>query len=456
MDRIKTLYDEWNSLRPLKEEDEQRLRRKFVLEFNYNSNHIEGNTLTYGQTEMLLLFGKVADAANMKDLEDMKASNVALNMVVEQAKSSYPLTKTFVRQLHETLLREDYAVYRTLPGGQQTSYTVHAGIYKTRANSMITQTGERFDYASPEETPALMADLVNWYREEEQKAELSPIELASQFHYRYIRIHPFEDGNGRIARLLANYILLEHDFPMIVVKSADKDGYLNALSKCDGMVGTVPSEGAHASINQIKPLVEYMAKCLERALVTCIKAAKGQSIEEDEDFVKELRLLEMQKRQDIASQGSKRKFSADEVWNILEFVFFPIIKEFTKTLEATSKVFQFCQTLSSCQISKTQSKEGGLGLGKVDRDRQNSQIQEYVNEAKSMWFNCEMRNPRHPRAVDFTISKSFYIAFFDDNYFVDGILNKNFAYVTYPTEEERKSITSKFKQDILKELREKL
>lgn len=73
-----------------------------------------------------------------------------------------------------------------------------------------------------------------------------------------------------------------------------------------------------------------------------------------------------------------------------------------------------------------------------------------------MWFNCEMRNPRHPRAVDFTISKSFYIAFFDDNYFVDGILNKNFAYVTYPTEEERKSITSKFKQDILKELREKL
>lgn len=336
------------------------MRRKFVLEFNYNSNHIEGNTLTYGQTEMLLLFGKVADAANMKDLEDIKASNVALNMVVEQAKSGYPLTETFVRQLHETLLREDYAVYRTLPGEQQTSYTVHAGIYKTRANSMITQTGERFDYASPEETPALMADLVNWYREEEQKAELSPIELASQFHYRYIRIHPFEDGNGRIARLLANYILLEHEFPMIVVKSADKDGYLNALSKCDGMVGTVPSEGAHASINQIKPFVEYMAKCLERELVTCIKAAKGQSIEEDEDFVKELRLLEMQKRQDIASQGSKRKFSAYEVWNILEFVFFPIIKEFTKTLEATSKVFQFCQTLSSCQTSKTQSKEGGL------------------------------------------------------------------------------------------------
>lgn len=451
MDRIKTLYDEWKGLRPLREEDEQRLRRKFMLEFNYNSNHLEGNTLTYGQTEMLLLFGKVADAANMKDLEDMKASNVALNMVVDQVRKGYPLTETFVRQLHETLLREDYTVYRSLPGGQQTSYTIHAGKYKTRPNSVITQTGERFDYASPEETPALMADLVNWYREEEQKAELSSIELASLFHYRYIRIHPFEDGNGRIARLLVNYILLEHDFPMIVVKSADKDNYLNALSKCDGMVGTAPSEGAHASINQIEPFVEYMTKCLERALATCIKAAKGQSIEEDEDFVKELRLLELQKR-----QGAKRKFSANEVWNILEFVFFPIVKEFTKTLEATANVFLFSQTTSFCQISKTQSKEGGLGLGKVDRDTQPPQIREYVNEAKSVWFDCEIRNPRHPRAVDITIGKSFYIAFFDDHYFVDGILNKNFAYGTYPTAEERKSITSKFKQDILKELREKL
>ena len=221
MATLEQLYTEWKSLQPLKDEDQLRLNQKFMLEFNYNSNHIEGNTLTYGQTELLLLFGKVVDAANMKDLEDMKASNVGLNMMKEQAQSEYPLTETFIRQLHQTILREDYTVYRQLPGGQQTSYVVHAGVYKTRPNSVITRTGERFEYASPEETPALMKDLVQWYNEEEQRGVLSLAELCALFHYRYIRIHPFEDGNGRIARLLVNFILYRHDYPMIVVQSSE-------------------------------------------------------------------------------------------------------------------------------------------------------------------------------------------------------------------------------------------
>ncbi len=148
MTKLEQLYNEWKNLQPLKAEDQLRLNRKFMLEFNYNSNHIEGNTLTYGQTELLLLFDKVVDAANMKDLEDMKASNVGLNMMQNQAASEYPLTETFIRQLHNTLLREDYTVYRRLPGGQTTSYVVHAGQYKTRPNSVITCTGERFEYAS--------------------------------------------------------------------------------------------------------------------------------------------------------------------------------------------------------------------------------------------------------------------------------------------------------------------
>lgn len=456
MGKIEELYQEWQSVQPLKEEDARRLNQKFMLEFNYNSNHIEGNTLTYGQTELLLLFGKVVDAANMKDLEDMKASNVGLNMMQEQAASEYPLTETFIRQLHQTILREDYTVYRQLPGGQQTSYVVHAGIYKTRPNSVITRSGERFEYASPEETPALMTDLVSWYQEEEQKGELTLAELCALFHYRYIRIHPFEDGNGRIARLLVNFILTRHHYPMIVVKSADKENYLNALSTCDGFVGTSPSEGAHADISKITPFVAYIEKCMERALTTCIKAAKGQSIEEDDDFMKELKVLERQKKQDVAAEQSKAKFSADEVWNVLEFVFFPIVREFNKSIDQTADIFKFCQTQSFCQISKTKDWIGGLGLGKVFRNTNNSQIIDFVNHAKSMWFYCELMNPRHPRAVNFEIKKQFYISFFDDHYFVDGILNKNFPYGTYPTEDEKSEIISQFKQSILTELKNKL
>ena len=81
----------------------------------------------------------------------MTASNVALKMVNEEIQfKEMPLSQRFIRTLHRTLLREDYTVYRNLPGGVQTSYIVHAGQYKTRPNSVITRYGDRFDYASPE------------------------------------------------------------------------------------------------------------------------------------------------------------------------------------------------------------------------------------------------------------------------------------------------------------------
>ena len=114
-----------SSLQPLSLKDQDRLSRKFTVEFNYNSNHIEGNTLTYGQTELLLLFGKVAGEAQMKDYEEMKASNVGLKMMIEESlETDKPMTQNFIRILHKTLLR---------------SFMVHAGQYKTRPNSVITR-----------------------------------------------------------------------------------------------------------------------------------------------------------------------------------------------------------------------------------------------------------------------------------------------------------------------------
>lgn len=248
----------WKALQPLSEKDRERLSRRFTVDFNYNSNHIEGNTLTYGQTEILLLFGKVIGEADVRDVQEMVASNVGLKMMKEEAKvKETPLTQSFIRTLHKTLLREDYKVYRDLPGGIQTSYVIHAGQYKTRPNSVITRYGDRFEYASPEETPGLMADLVDWYNQAEQEGKLSPVELAALFHYRYIRIHPFKDGNGRIARLMVNFILTRHDYPMVVVRSRKKSEYLEALHQTDLEVGPVPSDGAHAEINEIRPFLKY-------------------------------------------------------------------------------------------------------------------------------------------------------------------------------------------------------
>ena len=255
---VNKALEAWRALQPLPEKDRDRLSRRFTVDFNYNSNHIEGNTLTYGQTEILLLFGKVIGEADVKDVQEMTASNVGLRMMSEEAAvKEMPLTQNFIRSLHKTLLREDYTVYRDLPGGVQTSYTVHAGIYKTRPNSVITRYGDRFEYASPEETPGLMTDLVDWYNTAEKEGRLSPVELAALFHYRFIRIHPFEDGNGRITRLIMNFILNRHDYPMIVVRSRKKGEYLEALHQTDLSVGPVPVNGAHAQLADIKPFMKY-------------------------------------------------------------------------------------------------------------------------------------------------------------------------------------------------------
>lgn len=260
MKKIEDVMNEWNALQPLSDRDREMLSRRFTIDFNYNSNHIEGNTLTYGQTEILLMFGKIVGEADVRDVHEMTASNVGLKMMKEEALlKETPLTQQFIRTLHKTLLREDYTVYRTLPGGVQTSYVIHAGQYKTRPNSVITRYGDQFEYATPEETPALMSDLVDWYNDAERSGKFTPIELAAIFHYRYIRIHPFEDGNGRIARLMFNYILTRHDYPMIVVRSRKKKEYLEALHRTDLTVGAAPSLGAYASKRDIQQFLTYFA-----------------------------------------------------------------------------------------------------------------------------------------------------------------------------------------------------
>lgn len=288
LDINETLYKEWMELQPLSPENQKRLDQKFMLEFNYNSNHIEGNTLTYGQTKLLLMFGETTGDAKLRDYEEMKAHNVGLELVKREAKDKErPLTENFIREINRIILVEDF--YKVSKSGGR--YLVKVGQYKTRPNSVITATGEMFDYASPEETPALMTDLVKWYNEEEIKGELCPIQLATLFHYRYIRIHPFEDGNGRIARLLVNYILMRHDYPMVIVQSKDKESYLNVLHKCDIEVGLHPSDGANAQLEQVEPFLAYTEDIAKYALEISIRAAKGESIEEEDDLKKRIALL---------------------------------------------------------------------------------------------------------------------------------------------------------------------
>ena len=450
MDKIKELFNEWQSLQPLNESDQRRLDQKFMLEFNYNSNHIEGNTLTYGQTEFLLMFGQVVDIANMKDLEEMKASNVGLKMIkLEAEDKERPLTESFIRELHHTLLREDFEERREYPDGSVRTYIVHAGIYKTRPNSVKTITGEFFEYASPEETPALMTDLIQWYNKEEKKKQMSPIELATLFHYRYIRIHPFEDGNGRVSRLIVNYILHRHGYPMIVVKSADKTNYLVALNRCDTAVGSFPADGAHASLEQIAPFVEYMSSCLEKALNISIKAAKGESIEEDDDFEKQLKIIERNTRKDI-TKGDHIVTPQDKI-----DVFNKFHRQLTdKLTNALNHAIAFYNTLTIHYfMTKDRDKislnnffllnsKKELSLDMSEKDM------EILKEAQSIMLHISLEGVKSiykMKDIPIYIKAS---VFFDLQYYTfNGI---NYKYGSYPTPSQLDSFIKEIKDSILK------
>ena len=272
------LKQELDALRPLSAEDERRIMQKLRLDWNYHSNHLEGNSLTYGETKALILFGSTAQGKPLKDHIEMTGHNEALKLIEEVVKEERPLTENFIRELNKLILKEDYQVDTITSDGKPIKKWVRVGKYKTEPNHVLTVTGEIFYFATPEETPAKMHDLMEWYRQKSAHDDVEPILLAAEFHYRFIRIHPFDDGNGRTARILMNFILMQFGYPPAIIKTEVKQNYFAVLRQADAGV--------------LEPFIAYIAANVVRSLEIMIKGAKGEDIEEPDDLDKELALLE--------------------------------------------------------------------------------------------------------------------------------------------------------------------
>ncbi len=286
------LKKELDSLRPISTSDEQRIMQKFRLDWNYHSSNIEGNTLTYGETKALILFGTTAQGKPLKDHFEITGHNEVINWILEIIKDKRPLTENFIRQLHEILLKEPYEVDAITPDGKPTKKLIKVGAYKETPNHVKTQTGEIFYFATPEETPAKMKELLDWYRKAENKNDVEPILLAAEFHYRFIRIHPFDDGNGRLARILMNFILMNHGYPPIIIKTEDKVNYFIALQQADAGI--------------LESFFKYIIVNLIHSLEIMISGAKGECVEDKNDLDKELALLRQMVESKNKSFGIER------------------------------------------------------------------------------------------------------------------------------------------------------
>ncbi len=229
------LHSQWLALQPLPKKNHAALWQWIRMRFNHLSNQFEGNPLTYNETQLLLIHGRAAGDHDLREYEEMKAHDVAFEHIRKLAATDRPVNETDIRDLNKICLKEPFYKPARTPDGEPTRKKIIPGEYKKQPNHVLTNTGEIFRFAAPEETPALMAELAAWIQQwlgqstEDKHKALIP--FLAELHQKFIRIHPFDDGNGRVVRLLMAYILIRLDFlPMVL---DDRDEYIKAIQFAD-------------------------------------------------------------------------------------------------------------------------------------------------------------------------------------------------------------------------------
>ena len=305
----------------MRDADHQRLWRKLGLEWNYNTNHIEGNTLTYHETELLLIHGRTAGGHPMRHYEEMKAHDVAIDHTRRLANAERVPGEGDIRDLNKILLKEPFWHNAETSDGQRTQKRIVPGEYKTQPNHVRTATGELHRFAEPEETPALMERWTrNFQRDLRRSAYPLPLFLAES-HWSFLRIHPFDDGNGRTARLLTNFVLLRSGIPPMVIKTAERDRYIGALQNAD--------------VGRMVPLAHFMLENVLWSIGLAIRAARGESIRETGDVDKEITLFVRRNRGD-----APRASEVEVLDNVVRRWLRPTMERAETALEPLRELFQ--------------------------------------------------------------------------------------------------------------------
>lgn len=277
LQKIDALQAEINALRPLSPELEGRIMQKFRLDWNFHSSNIEGNSLTFGETKTFLLHGLTAEGKPLRDHLEIKGHNEAIHALDDIVHGTRPLTEHAIKSFHQIILGEPYQIPARTDDGMPAQRWVTPGKYKSQPNHVRTATGETFYFASPENTPSEMERLMEWYNNAIIDDEIHPLVTAAVFHYQFIRIHPFDDGNGRIARILMNLVLMMRGYPPVIIRTEDKGNYYRALRQADG--------------DDIDAFVGYVGEQLVHSQEIYLKGARGEWLEELDDIDKKIALF---------------------------------------------------------------------------------------------------------------------------------------------------------------------
>lgn len=240
LNRLDKKLSRLNSFRPLPSTIVRKLREQFELEMTYNSNAIEGNSLTMKETFLVINEGLTIKGKPLKDHLEAKGHAEALEYLYEISSrdNQDPLTEKIIREFNGIVMRD---IDREWAGRYRNSNVIIGGASHTPPEAF--------------EVPQLMHDLIRWVNKNSQN--LHPVELAAVFHHRFVSIHPFFDGNGRTTRLAMNVLLLRSGFPLVVILKNDRRRYYRLLGEADR--------------GNLAPFVRYIAQMVQRSLDIYLK-----------------------------------------------------------------------------------------------------------------------------------------------------------------------------------------
>jgi len=278
--------------RPLPPELVNRLRKEVIIEYTYDTNAIEGNTLTLNETRLVIEEGLTIGRKPLRDVQGAKNHPEAIDFIESLVYHMEPITEEKILRLHEIILR---------------GIEANPGKYRS---SGVRVAGASFTPPRSSEVPQLVRELLDWLNRNME--EYSPVELAARFHHRFVTIHPFPEGNGRTARLLLNAVLMRHGYPFLInITNRDRAKYLEALREADQ--GN-PEAFVNFIARSAERVLDIYLNAIEEPVVLTLKEAAELS-PYSEDY---LGLLARRGRVAAFKKGSRWMITKDELDEYLD------------------------------------------------------------------------------------------------------------------------------------------
>lgn len=214
LSRIAEKKQQLDALRPIPEIALANIKQAFSVEWTYNSNSIEGNTLTLQETKMVIEEGFTIKGKSLREHFEAVNHQDAISFVESLVHPNYELNSVDILSIHELVLQKIEKEF--------------AGRYRT---SGVRISGANFVPPNALKVDKYIEDLIQWVTKD--STDLSPIIRSAIFHHRFVWIHPFFDGNGRTVRLLFNLLLMKEGYPPAIILRNDRKKYYDALNKAN-------------------------------------------------------------------------------------------------------------------------------------------------------------------------------------------------------------------------------